>query len=409
MHVIDSIVVFGEADEATLGQMRRVRNTGPVAATALMADNHKGYSQPIGGVVAYRDAVSPSGVGYDISCGIMAVKTDIAAADLRERAALADDIARTVAFGMGRTSGANVDHPLFDDPLWTELERQHPGIKHLARQQLGTVGSGNHFVDILADEDDQLWVMAHFGSRGFGHKTASGFLNLAAGRAFDDRAPGESMDQPPTLLDLRSDLGQFYWEAMTLAGQYAYAGRAYVVGQVLGLLGAEAVDTVHNHHNFAWREQHGGETVAVVRKGATPAFPGQRGAIGGSMGDVSVIVRGVDSPASAQALYSTVHGAGRVMSRTAAAGKVKWTRDPKTGKKGPVRVSEGAVSQEMMDAWLAREGVVLRGGGRDESPHVYRRLPEVLEAHAGTIYIEHVLRPLVVVMAGADVNDPYKD
>jgi tRNA-splicing ligase RtcB (3'-phosphate/5'-hydroxy nucleic acid ligase) len=146
-----------------------------------------------------------------------------------------------------------------------------------------------------------------------------------------------------------------------------------------------------------------------VRKGATPAFPGQRGAIGGSMGDVSVIVRGVDSPASQQALYSTVHGAGRVMSRTAAAGKVKWTRDPKSGKKGPVRVSEGAVSQEMMDEWLQREGVVLRGGGRDESPHVYRRLPEVLDAHAGTIEVEHVLRPLVVVMAGADVSDPYKD
>lgn len=409
MQIIDNIVVFGDTDEPTLAQMRRVRDTGPVAGTALMADNHKGYSQPIGGVVAYRDAVSPSGVGYDISCGIMAVKTDVMAAELTNRAGLADDIARTVAFGMGRTSGANVDHPLFNDPLWPELERQHPGIRQLARQQLGTVGSGNHFVDILADEDGQLWVMAHFGSRGFGHKTASGFLNLAAGRAFDDRAPGESMDQPPTLLSLHSDVGQFYWEAMTLAGQYAYAGREYVVGQVLRLLGAQALDTVHNHHNFAWKEQHGGETVAVVRKGATPAFPDQRGAIGGSMGDVSVIVRGVDSPESERALYSTVHGAGRVMSRTAAAGKVKWTRDPKTGKKGPVRVSEGAVSQEMMDAWLQREGVVLRGGGRDESPHVYRRLPEVLAAHAGTIVIEQVLRPLIVVMAGADVNDPYKD
>jgi tRNA-splicing ligase RtcB len=389
--------------------MRRVRDTGPVAGAALMADNHKGYSMPIGGVVAYRDAVSPSGVGYDISCGIMAVKTDMVVADMRDPAALADDIARTVAFGIGRTSGANVDHPLFDDPLWPEIERQHAGLKQLARQQLGTVGSGNHFVDILADEGGQLWVMAHFGSRGFGHKTASGFLNLADGGAFDDRAPGEHMDQPPTLLSLRSDLGQFYWEAMTLAGQYAYAGREYVVGQVLRLLGAQALDTVHNHHNFAFKEQHGGETLTVVRKGATPAFPGQRGAIGGSMGDVSVIVRGVDSPESERALYSTIHGAGRVMSRTAAAGKVRWTRDPKTGKKGPVRVSEGAVSQAMMDAWLAREGVVLRGGGRDESPHVYRRLPEVLAAHAGTIAVEHTLRPLVVVMAGADVNDPYKD
>lgn len=409
MQMINNIVVFGDADAATLAQIRRCATTGPVAGAALMADNHKGYSMPIGGVIAYRDAVSPSGVGYDISCGVMAVKTNVAAVDLRAPAALADDIARTVAFGIGRTSGANVDHPLFDDPLWPELERQHRGIKELARQQLGTVGSGNHFVDILTDEEGHLWVMAHFGSRGFGHKTASGFLNLASGRAFDDRAPGESMDQPPTLLDLRSDIGQFYWEAMTLAGQYAYAGREYVVGQVLGLLGAQAVDTIHNHHNYAWKEEHSGETVVVVRKGATPAFPGQRGAIGGSMGDVSVIVRGVDSPLSRQALYSTVHGAGRVMSRTAAAGKVKWTRDPKTGRKGPVRVSDGAVSQEMMDAWLAREGVILRGGGRDESPHVYRRLPEVLEAHSGTIVIEQILRPLIVVMAGAEIEDPYKD
>ncbi len=408
MELVNGIPVFGAADAPTLVQMQRVRATGPVAATALMADNHKGYSQPIGGVVAYREAVSPSGVGYDISCGIMAAKTDLQRADLAPSlGVLADTLAQTLAFGVGRVSGANVDHPLFDDPLWREPELS--ALQGLARAQLGTIGSGNHFVDLLADADGHVWVMAHFGSRGFGHRTASGFLNLAAGRAFDAKAPGESMDQAPTVISLRDDLGQFYWEAMNLAGRYAYAGRELVVGQVLGLLGARALDTVHNHHNFAWREQHGGQELIVVRKGATPAFPGQRGAVGGSMGDVSVILHGEDTPEARAALYSTVHGAGRVMSRTQAAGKVRWERDPASGKKRPVRVAAGAVSPEMMQAWLDREGVILRGGGLDESPHVYRRLPDVLAAHAGTIAVETVLTPLIVCMAGADVVDPYKD
>lgn len=408
MEWLNGIPVFGATDEATLAQMQRVRETGPVAAVALMGDNHKGYSQPIGGVVAYRDAVSPSGVGYDISCGIMAVRTNIHMNDLiGSREVLADTMAETLAFGVGRTSGANVDHPLFDDPLWREPELA--SLRELARQQLGTIGSGNHFCDLLHDGEGNIWIMAHFGSRGFGHRTASGFLNLAAGRAFNDKAPGESMDQAPTILSLRDDLGQFYWEAMNLAGRYAYAGREYVVGQVLDILGAVAVDTVHNHHNFARRESHGGEELIVVRKGATPAFPGQRGAVGGSMGDISVILYGEDSAESAAALYSTMHGAGRVMSRTQAAGKVKWERDPITNKKRPVRVRAGAVSQEMMQEWLAREGVILRGGGLDESPHVYRRLPDVLAAHEGTITVETVLQPFIVCMAGAEVFDPYKD
>jgi tRNA-splicing ligase RtcB len=145
----------------------------------------------------------------------------------------------------------------------------------------------------------------------------------------------------------------------------------------------------------------------VVRKGATPAFPGQRGFIGGSMGDDAVIVQGVASTApevtalQRAAMYSTVHGAGRVMSRTAAAGK----RNRKTGEV----LAPGRVSPEMMQAWVREKGVVLRGGGLDESPHVYRRLPEVLAAQGDTIEVLHVLRPLVVVMAGADLFDPYKD
>jgi tRNA-splicing ligase RtcB len=148
----------------------------------------------------------------------------------------------------------------------------------------------------------------------------------------------------------------------------------------------------------------------VIRKGATPAFPGQVGFIGGSMGDDAVIVRGAnvsesESPEVAatqrDALYSTVHGAGRVMSRTAAAGK----RKRKTGE----IITPGRVTPEMMHEWVSKKGVILRGGGLDESPHVYRRLPEVLAAQEGTVEVLHTLRPLIVVMAGANEFDPYKD
>jgi tRNA-splicing ligase RtcB len=196
---------------------------------------------------------------------------------------------------------------------------------------------------------------------------------------------------------------------MNLAGLYAYAGREWVARKVVGLMGGHEVTLVHNHHNFAWRERHKEDELIVIRKGATPAFPGQRGFIGGSMGDHAVIVEGTvatspDDPVVATqqaALYSTVHGAGRVMSRTAAAGK----RNRRTG----AVIAPGSVTLEMMHAWIEKQGVILRGGGVDESPHVYRRLPEVLAAQEGTVRILHTLRPLIVVMAGADEFDPYKD
>jgi tRNA-splicing ligase RtcB len=190
---------------------------------------------------------------------------------------------------------------------------------------------------------------------------------------------------------------------MKLAGRYAYAGRDWVCGRVADLLGASVLEEVHNHHNFAWEEDHAGQHLWVVRKGATPAFPGQRGFVGGSMGDISVIIEGIDSEESQQALYSTVHGAGRVMSRTAARGKTRW----KKGRK--VQLSEGRVSREMMMSWVNKQGVELRGAGTDESPHCYKRLPQVLEHHANTIRILHTLTPVGVAMAGEDEKDPYKD
>jgi tRNA-splicing ligase RtcB len=231
-----------------------------------------------------------------------------------------DEIHARISFGMGRKNNEPVDHAVLDEIKAADFAPQRQ-LHDLAAKQLGTVGAGNHYVDLFSDEQGRVWIGVHFGSRGFGHKTASGFLSLAAGGRFDERGHEGEMEAAPDLLSVQSDLGQAYITAMTLAGRYAYAGRDVVVTKVLEVLGAEAVEEVHNHHNFAWIEEHDGEVWWVVRKGATPAFPGQRGFVGATMGEPSVILEGVESPASASALYSTVHGAGRAMSRTAAAGR----------------------------------------------------------------------------------------
>ncbi|MHB1329291.1 MAG: RtcB family protein [Gemmatimonadales bacterium] len=403
--------IFGAHDEGTLVQIADVASRAQ--RVALMADGHVGYVMPIGGVAAYLDQVSVVGVGFDIACGNAAIRTDRRLSDFepdparqpRALAALADAIADTVSFGVGRknqSDDAPVDHPLFDDDAWDAVPAPHrPALREKARGQLGTVGSGNHYVDVFADETETLWVGVHFGSRGFGHTVASGFLALGQNEAWGTRVPEREV-----LLDLASPIGHDYWTLMTLAGRYAYAGREWVARKAVSLLGGHEEELVHNHHNFAWREQHQGQELVVIRKGATPAFPNQAGFIGGSMGDDAVIVRGSVTDdeevqaLQAAALYSTVHGAGRVMSRTQAAGK----RD----RKGNV-LRPGRVTPQMMQGWVREKGVTLRGGGLDESPHAYRRLPKVLAAQGKTIEICHRLRPLVVVMAGADEFDPYKD
>ncbi len=406
--------VFGAHELQTLAQLEDVAARAERAA--LMADGHVGYVMPIGGVAAYRNRVSVVGVGFDIACGNAAIRTDATLADLGGTeaarrtvlAGLADEIQGTISFGIGRKNRADdapLDHALFEDPAWEAAPAPYrSGLKDKARSQLGTVGSGNHYVDVFADEHDTLWVGVHFGSRGFGFGVARGFLALGQGQAWTARAPEREV-----LLELDRPIGHDYWALMTLAGRYAYAGREWVARKVVSMLGARERELVHNHHNFAWKETHDGEELVVVRKGATPAFPGQLGFVGGSMGDDAVIVRGAVADAGEpevarlqrDALFSTIHGAGRVMSRTQAAGK----RNRRSGKV----VTPGQISREMMLAWVKRKGVVLRGGGTDESPHVYRRLPEVIAAQGGTVEVLHTLRPLVVVMAGESEFDPYRD
>src|SRR5215471_6357422 len=278
----------------------------------------------------------------------MAVRLDAHYFDIAPRAkTILDDIGRAISFDVGQNNAVKVDHKLFDSALWDAAGVAN--LKDMARNQLGTVGSGNHYVDLFEDEAGLVWIGVHFGSRGLGHKTATAFIKLAGGK--------DGIDVAPTLLHQDSDLGQQYLAGMTLAGEYAYAGREWVIEKVRSIVGGEVLDTVHNHHNYAWRERHGERDLWVVRKGATPAFPGQRGFVGGSMGDDAVILSGVDSEEAAASFYSTVHGAGRVMSRTEARGRYK--KDPETGKK--IRLP-GRVRPDEMQAWLRTKGVHLVGG-----------------------------------------------
>ena len=372
--------VFGQHDEATIAQMRNCMGVGNVVAGVICADGHLGYAQPVGGVIAYEKQISISGVGFDIGCGNMAVRLDTPYAEIRDRAgAILDDVRRVISFGIGRANAERAEHELFDDAdAWRKSDMH--AYRQKASTQLGTVGSGNHYVDLMFDQEGFVWIGVHFGSRGLGHTSATRYLKAAGGT--------DGMNVPPAVVDEDSEIGQRYIAAMQLAGRYSYAGREWVVERVRQIIGGTVTDMVHNHHNYAWRETHDGRDLWVVRKGATPAFPGQRGFVGGSMGDDAVILEGVDSTQARASLYSTVHGAGRLFGRKQA--KRQFTR-------------------EQMDAWLRERGVLLAGGDLDESPMAYRRLPEVLAQHAVTVRVLHTLRPFAVAMAGEAEFDPFKD
>ena len=320
----ETIKTFGPVDERSLEQLERCMEAGDAEFGVLCADHHPGYSQPIGGGIAYEGYVSPSGVGYDIGCGNKAARTDLTRADLDASAASSRSWARSragsrSAWACRRPSGSTTRCSTDPQRRLRAAAEARPARRVAARH--GRLGQPLRQPD--GGRGGHVWVGVHFGSRGFGHKTASGFLALAQGLPFDGRASEGEMDSPPVLFEIDSELGESYVAAMELAGEYAYAGRDVVVAKVLEILGAEATHEVHNHHNFAWREEHFGRTYWVIRKGCTPARPGQEGFVGGSMGDESVILEGVARHEAEEALYSTVHGAGRVMSRTQAAGRVR--------------------------------------------------------------------------------------
>jgi tRNA-splicing ligase RtcB len=392
------ITIFGDDHEPEcLDQMRRICEDDDVYGAVLCGDAHLGYSVPVGGVVAYRDRINVNGVGFDIACGNKAVRVSASAEEVRENIyRTMNEIQKHISFGIGRKNNEKVEHELFDDPVWDILPFLAL-LKDKAREQLGTVGSGNHYVDLFVDERNHVWIGVHFGSRGLGHTIASEFIKAGGGV--------DGINAKPVLFDVNSDLGQQYLMCMELAGRYAYAGRDWVCQRVAQILRADILEEVHNHHNFAWNERHTDshgkdQDLWVVRKGSTPAFPGQKGFVGSSMGEVSVIIEGAERDKwPNDVFYSTVHGAGRVMGRTAAVGKIKNGRV----------VKEGRVKRDEHDAWMQRAGVEVRGGGLDESPYCYKRLPDVLKAHGNSVKVLHWLLPIGVCMADGRERDPYKD
>jgi tRNA-splicing ligase RtcB len=219
--MIDNIPVWGAPDDGAVSQIKTCAKTAD--RVALMADHHKGHAVPIGGVVAYHDSISPSGVGFDIACGNKAVLLDMPGSSFRKDIGpIMDSVWQTISFGVGRRNAARVDNALFGSDAW-KCKAASP-LKEMARQQLGTVGSGNHYVDLFTDEQDRAWIGVRFGSRGLGHKIATWFLKQAGA--------SDGMDVEPCVISVGNDLGAQYLECMQLAGEYAYAGRDWVCQKV---------------------------------------------------------------------------------------------------------------------------------------------------------------------------------
>jgi tRNA-splicing ligase RtcB len=293
---VTKITVYGDVDQRAVDQLERCAEAGDACA-ACCAPTATSATPSRSAAPSPTRLHQPVGVGYDIACGNKAVRTNLLADDIARPAGLMDEIFERISFGVGRKNNEPVDHPVLDAIKTADFAPQRQ-LYDLAAKQLGTVGAGNHYVDLFAGDDGYVWVGVHFGSRGFGHKTATGFLALAEGKRSGARTEGE-MDSPPILFHVDSDLGQAYIEAMTSPA--STPTRAATPSSTrCSRSSAPSTYEVHNHHNFAWRERHDDTDVWVVRKGCTPAFPGQEGFVGATMGEPSVILEGVDSDASAR-------------------------------------------------------------------------------------------------------------
>lgn len=355
----------------------------PIAVRgALMPDAHLGYGLPIGGVLATRDAVIPYAVGVDIACRVKMTVLDLPLETLGDIDRLTKAIETETRFGIGSSFKKQRRSHAVLDADWG-LTRLTTGLKDKAWAQLGTSGSGNHFVEFGSLELDQdelglargryFALLSHSGSRGAGATIAGHYSKLAM---------NEHPELPPELkhlawLDLETELGQDYWSSMELMGKYAAANHACIHRHLAEHLGAEVLLDIENHHNFAWKEVHDGENVIVHRKGATPAGKGVLGIIPGSMASTTYVVRGKGNEES---LRSAAHGAGRVMSRTQAKKTLDWKH---------------------ARAQLAERGVTLLSAGLDEVPAVYKNIDEVMAAQAELVEPIARFHPRVVKMAPA--------
>lgn len=372
-----------EADANAVEQMRNAMRLPSAVRGALMPDAHMGYGLPIGGVLATEGTVVPYAVGVDIACRMKLSVFDIEpSALLSERDRFEKTLLRETVFGAGGTLHRNErpDHEVLDIAHWSDLPLLRE-LREKAAAQLGTSGSGNHFVefgvltlgkpDLGLEAGTYLALMSHSGSRGPGATIAGHFTK---------RARELHRDLPPELshlawLDLDSDDGREYWNAMNLMGEYASASHAVIHERVRRALRGSIVAGVENHHNFAWLEEHDGRTLVVHRKGATPAGKGVLGVIPGSMASPAFVVRGKGSEAS---LQSASHGAGRVMSRKAAKKQFTWAQ---------------------VRPHLEEANVRLLAAGIDENPFVYKDIHDVMRQQQDLVEIVARFDPRIVRMA----------
>lgn len=378
---------WGEAgiDVASHIQMREACALPMAVGAALMPDAHVGYGLPIGGVLALDNAVVPYAVGVDIACRMKISVLDIPASALEQESRcdqLAQALERGTRFGVGAVHEKRQSHPVMDqDWTITRITREN---KDKAWKQLGTSGSGNHFVEFglltltAADAElglaagEYLALLSHSGSRGTGASVCSTYSAIARSSLPKKHEHFGRL----AWLDLSTQAGQEYWDAMNLMGDYAAANHDVIHRLVSKLLGAHIVAGVENHHNFAWKEVHGGKEVIVHRKGATPAGKGVLGVIPGSMADPAYIVRGKGSEAS---LQSASHGAGRQMSRTKAKEQFNFSSVRKN---------------------LERRGIRVLSAGADEVPGVYKNIDEVMREQQDLVDIVARFDPKIVKMCG---------
>jgi tRNA-splicing ligase RtcB len=357
--------------------------TLPIAVSgALMPDAHLGYGLPIGGVLATNSAVIPYAVGVDIACRMKMSVLDMPVTAIEGQTdRLANAIEAETRFGIGAAFERPRDHPVMDaDWSVTEVTAAH---KDKARKQLGTSGSGNHFVEfgVLTVSEPQpdlpvppgrhLALLSHSGSRGTGSSVADHFSRLAMARHPELPRPLRHL----AWLDLDDEDGQAYWAAMSLMGEYAAANHACIHRAIARHLRADVLADVENHHNFAWRERHDDRDVIVHRKGATPAGRGVLGIIPGSMASPCYVVRGLGSEPS---LRSASHGAGRVMSRRQAKSSFTWSDVKKQ---------------------LAAARVRLLSAGLDEVPGVYKDIDVVMAQQRDLVEVIARFDPRIVKMA----------
>lgn len=372
-----------DLDAQSIAQMEAACGLPVAVRGALMPDAHVGYGLPIGGVLATRDAVIPYAVGVDIACRVKLTVLDLPASRLAThgdalRRALLDE----TRFGVGSSFRRNRRSHEVMDLGWDAMPLTR-ALKDKAWAQLGTSGSGNHFVELGVLEvdggpiglrpGDYLALLSHSGSRGAGAAVAAHYSRIAM--AAHPELPAEQ--RRLAWLDLRSAAGAEYWSAMQLMGGYAAANHACIHDQVARHLGAEALLDLENHHNFAWREVHAGEELVVHRKGATPAAAGELGIVPGTMASPTYVVQGSGHAAS---LRSAAHGAGRRMSRRQAKKTISWAQ---------------------VEAQLAAAGVTLLSAGLDEAPMAYKDIDEVMAAQRDLVEPVARFHPRLVRMAPA--------